>query len=336
MRQHMPTTSLWRKIVEHADQGVVIFNNQGVVIYANNTAADLLGYRSRDLLELEREDLLSLCYSNRLDFQQFAKALNGLTPANGTTYEVVVVDRRLLMRPVNLLLDDSPVTILYISAVRHWQSDLVAQAVLSEAMRGSLAMTSSAAEMLQKRIRDAMEMEQLAYPYEFESLTNIIRKGVEQALARWEQTNTFYEASQADYQNYTKPVDLDLLFAAILSYDYPSFQGRPTIQLRFEENLPPVQAVQGALLEGFRKLIEVVASRLASEHQIVLQAVIKRNNIWIKLWVEAEHDGAYLPDSYSLDSLPLAFTEQIVVNHGGRMWSEEQAILHILLPTTQQ
>lgn len=332
MRQNMPTTSLWRSIVEHADQGVLVFNHLGVVIYANDTAASLLGYRPRDLLELDQEDLLCLCYPQRLDFQQFSKALSGKTPAKGTTYEVAMVDRRLLMRPVNMLLDDSPVTILYISAVRRWQSELVAEAVLSEAMRGSLAMTSSAVDTLEKRIRDAVASDQLAYPYEFESLANIIRQGVEQALARWEQSNIFYEAAQANYLTNSKPVDLDLLFAAVLSYDYESFKGTPRIELRFEDNLPPINAVQSALLEAFKKLIGVIAGRLASNHHIVIHAQTKRQYIRLKLWVEADHEAGHLPDSYSLDALPLAFTEQVIIGHGGRMWTEKQRKLFIMLP----
>lgn len=334
MRQHMPTTPLWRSIVEHADQGVLVLNSRGTVIFANETASQLLGYRPRDLLELDTNDILSLCYSNRLDFQQFARALTGATPASGNTYEVALVGRRLLMRPVSLSLDDAPVTIVYISAVRRWQSELVAEAILSEAMRGSLAMTSSAVDMLKKRIRDAIAEEQLAYPYEFESLTSIIHQGIEQALARWEQSNIFYEAAQANYLSHAKPVDVDLLFAAVLARDYESIQGSPRIELRFEDNLPPVFAVQSALLDAFQKLIEVVAFRLAADNRIVVSAEARRNFIWLQFWVVSEFEGPHLPDSYSLDALPLAFTEQVIVGHAGRMWSADD-MLHITLPIAE-
>jgi len=332
MRRNLPTTYLWREIVENANQGVLVLNESNLVIYGNDEAAQLLGYRPRDLLGLDLNDILSLFYADRLDFKRLATALSGNSEETAAQFEVATTDRRLYIRPIQRELDDSNVTILYINPVDKWQSELVAEAVLSETMRGNLEMSFSALETLLMRLTFEKEQDATIQPFEIESLVTIMRDGIENTLSLWQQMEKFYYTSQADAEIESGSSDIFNVLASVMdAREIRSYH--PVIEVQIPPGLPSVTATKAMLSMALANLLDGVTERLSSQDVLVVTAHADRRHVYIKAAAQIFNGQSRLPDGYAIDMLPLAMTEQIVVQCGGRLWSESDPdSLLLMLP----
>jgi len=333
MRRNLPTTSLWREIVEYANQGILVLNDSNLVIYGNDEAATLLGYRPRDLLGLDSGDILSLFYEDRLDFRKFSSEIMSQKESVDATHEVATTNRRLYIRLVKRELDDSPVTILYINSVEKWQSELVAEAVLSEGMRGNLEMSVSALETLLGRLHQGGGDGELIHPYEIESLVNIMREGIGNTLSLWQQMENFYYAAQKEGQVKSGQADILKVLASVIDHrEIRSYQ--PVIELHIPPGLPSVAATESVLYEALESLVDALTSRLTSQDVIVVSAEPKGRYVYIRAETQTANGQTRIPDGYAIDTLPLAMTEQIIIRYGGRLWSEADSdSLILMLPT---
>lgn len=328
-------TDLWRTVIEKLDEGVIVFNQRGVVIYSNNEAARLLDYKPRDVLELDKEDVISLCDTTRLDGDHFAAAflLGDLGENSGHTYEIVTSRKKLCVTPLQLDLVHGKVTVLLLREAVGWRSDLIAQALMTE-MRSPLAFTTDSATMLNERVKSGD-----AHPYELRDLTRIIRESQEHTMGLWNMLSYLHRADprQAALLE-TKPVQLhDLCQAAQDELAQHAGYRSSALKLELPTGLPAVRASATHLQAALYILIEQALACLPEDDTLTVKACDRQR--YVQLDLAAGTAGSRMR-SHLLDELPLAAAEQIIQQHGGRVWVRGKAgkpiVLSIALPLWQQ
>lgn len=310
-------TELWRAIVEHLNVGVIVFNEIGVVIYANDEAARLLGYSPRDVLELDKDDFVALCYAERLDGKRFTDDLmKGLTGDEKTqTYDLATAERRLTLQLSELDLEFGKVVLLVLSEAENWRANMIAETALSEEMHSPLVFSASYSEALIERIDKGAST-----PFELRNLAQISHDSVIQAMAIW-QTLRRFQITDQDKRNEwdLKPIRLKEAFEnAVSELKIWSVQEMPAIQVDVVgEQVAPVKASGPHLHSALCSLLDTVADGLAHQDKIVVAIRQKHKYVEAAIW----SDAAKRPLHYNLfDSLPCAISEQVIIQHGGRIW----------------
>lgn len=328
-------TDLWRTLIEKLDEGVIVFNQRGVVIYANDEAARLLEYKPRDVLELDKGDVLSLCDSTRLDGDHFTAAFKpeDLGENSGHTYEVVTSVRRLLVTPLQLDLVHGQVTVLLLREALCWRSDMIAQALMTE-MRSPLAFTADSAAMLNERLKSGD-----AHPYELSDLARIIRDSQEHTMTLWNMLAYLHRSDprQAAILE-TRKVNLEDLCKAV-QHDLAQHSGHRLSDLMLElpPDLPSVSASPVHIQTALYILMEQSLAYLPEGDSLTIKGSDRKR--YVQLDLAANGPGSRLR-SHLLDELPLAAAEQIVQQHGGRVWirgkAGKQVVLSLALPIWQE
>lgn len=328
-------TDLWRTVIEKLDEGVIVFNQRGVVIYSNNEAARLLDYKPRDVLELDKEDVLSLCDTTRLDGDHFAAAFrrDNLGENSGHTYEVVTSSRRLCVTPLQLDLVHGQVTVLLLREAVGWRSDMIAQALMTE-MRSPLAFTTDSAAMLNERVKSGD-----AHPYELSDLARIIRESQEHTLGLW---NTLSYLHHTDPRHAavleTKGVQLSDLCKAVQD-ELAQHAGYRLSAIKWQvpHDLPAVRASTAHVQSALYIFTEQALACLPEDETLTVKASDQQR--YVQLDFAADAPGSRMR-SHLLDELPLAAAEQIIQQHGGRVWVRGKAgkpiVLSVALPIWQQ
>lgn len=328
-------TDLWRTVIEKLDEGVIVFNQRGVVIYSNDEAARLLDYKPRDVLELDKEDLLSLCDATRLDGDHFAAAfrLDDLGGNSGHTYQVVTSSKRLCVTPLQLDLVHGKVTVLLLREAVCWRSDMIAQALMTE-MRSPLAFTTDSATMLSERVKSGD-----AHPFELGDLARIILDSQEHTLGLWNMLSHLHRADprQAAILE-TRQVQLHEPCQAV-QHELAQRAGHRLSSLIWEvpTGLPAIRASASHLQAALYILIEQALACLSEGNNLTVKARDQRR--YVQLDLAANAPGSRMR-SHLLDELPLAAAEQIIRQHGGRVWVQSKGgkpiVLSVALPLWQQ
>lgn len=328
-------TDLWRTLIEKLDEGVIVFNQRGVVIYANDEAARLLGYKPRDVLELDKSDVLSLCDTTRLDGDHFAAAFQSedLGENSGHTYGVVTSSKRLSVTPLQLDLVHGQVTVLLLREAVGWRSDLIAQALMTE-MSSTLAFTNESATMLSERVKSGD-----AHPFEVGDLARIIHESQEHTLGLWNMLSYLHRADprQAAILETRKTHLGDLCQAAQHELAQHTGHRLSSMKLELPHDLPAVCASPTHLQAALYILMEQALACLPEGHGLIIKAHDRQR--YVQLDLTADGPGSRLR-SHLLDELPLAAAEQIIQQHGGRVWIGSQAgkpvALSLALPIWQE
>ncbi|MBN1430290.1 MAG: PAS domain-containing protein [Anaerolineae bacterium] len=324
-------TDLWRTLIEKLDEGVIVFNQRGVVIYANDEAARLLDYRPRDVLELDKEDVLSLCDCDRLDGEQFAAAFlaEELGENSDHAFEVVTSNKRLILTPLALDLERGRVIVLLLRESVCWRGDLIAQTLMTD-VHSPLTFTAEGAAMLRDRVKSGD-----AHPYELSDLARIISESHEHTLGLYSILSYLHQADPRQMVDLeAEPVDLEKTFRKMLdAFIERTSHQLPDVKIGFPHDLPAVRASQSHLEMVLAIVLE--QSLLCLPEGDIL--IIKGSNRtrYVQLDMVMGGKGSKLR-SHLLDKLPLAAAEQIVRQHGGRVWihgrSGHLAILSLALP----
>jgi PAS domain-containing protein len=308
---------LWRAIVEKMDEGVIVLSSQGVVIYANDEAARLLDYSPRDVLALDVDDLIALCQPDRLDVTRFAATLSqGLLPEQpDQVFDLVTLRRRLQAAPFVLPLESERIIVILLREDVSWRSDLVAHTVMTE-MEGPLDSAIRYSDTLMRRIGspDAQQAELTEF-------TRIIRNSAGRAQALWETLHRLYitDPRQTPHLAY-EPVQLaQAIRAALQELKARALHGLPTLRLNLPGDLPRVRASADHLHAALVALLEETMSRLTDRDELAITARNKGTYVQVDL-VVGRSSGALR--GYLFDVLPLSIVEQVILQHGGRIWLE--------------
>ncbi len=314
----LPDDQFWRQLVDHLDQGVIVFDDREAVVYANNEAARLIGYPPQDVLGLDKDDFLSLCQADRLDIASLSRALRGRQAASSAqrSYQVVTAEGRLEVTPLALAGPHGPVTVLLLRESIHWRSEIIAQTVIGE-MNSPLSFASSYCDTLLHQLTQGW-----VSTFELRDLARIIRDSVKRALWLWEMLAGLYSTDPEESARWVcRPIDLAAaLRAALRELSDQAVQGVVGLRLAMPDDLPPVSASASHLHTALCALLSGAAARLTSQERLIVKARARQSYVQVDLIPEAV-SGAFHP--YQFDMLPLAVVEQVIARHGGRLWFSE-------------
>jgi hypothetical protein len=308
-------TDLWRELVEHLNEGLIVFNNRGLVIYANDEAAQLLDYQPRDVLGLDKEDFVTLCLKDRLDATRFEKAF--LSPEPGQpqqSYDVVTFNKRLKLTPFVMELEFGQVTVLLLHEIENWRETLIARAVLTE-MQSPLNFVSQYCDALNIRLESGdVDL------YEIKDLTRIVQKGIGHAASLWEKVAWLYGTDSRHLPDLAMgPVALAEIVTEVIESWKKEISAPLTVEL--PADLPPVRASREHVHTALSTLAEGIITQLGHLERFEITAHNKQRYVqleWTPVPINSRTRG------YIFDSFPLAIAEQIVIQHHGRIWLEER------------
>jgi PAS domain S-box-containing protein len=322
-----PGTGLWRELVENLDSGLVVFNDHGVVIYANDEAGRLLGYPPRDVLDLDREDFAALVSPNRLDGAPFISLLEEgrFEGEEGCVFQVMTSDRRLEITPQRLDLEGERVLVLSLRRAAHWRATVIAD------LESPLHFAANYSEALLSRLESGD-----THLWELRDFARIIREGMARSLAVWESLTRLYRADPAEQSDWDfQALDLmDLLQKAAEEVVLNSPQTPYLIQLHVDEALPLVRASAAHLGAALSILLGWATREVYPEALIVRPHATPR---YVQVDLACEKRASF--GDYTLDDLPLAVVEQMILQHGGRIRAGENGdpplILSLSLPLSE-
>lgn len=318
---HTPSlgTELWRKIVEAFNQGVIVISPHGVVIYANDEAARLLDYPPRDVIDLDVEDLIALCQPDRLDVASLATALHQNLPTDrpDQAFQVVTFSRRLLLSPFELEMPIGRVIVILLREDEHWRSTLIAHTVMDE-MHSPLVFASGYCDTLLKRID-----ERNAYPEELAQLARVVLNGIERAQALWSTLHRLYSTDpRLAPPPPMEPIPLgQALHNAVAEIKGLALHDLPTLQLDLPSDLPTVCASPEHLHAALCSLLEEAMSRVAPKETLVITASDRQDYLRVDLTLGI---SGGMVRNYLFDGMPLSIVEQVIIQHGGRIWVDSQ------------
>jgi nitrogen-specific signal transduction histidine kinase len=309
-----PFQSIWRLVINHLDQGILIFNQWGTVIYANPEAERLLGYDTHDLLELEKEDFIALCNTERLDGARFASVFlsDTLEGYNGQVFDLATVTRRLRATPMLLDMDDSEVLVLILKDAASWRADLITQTAMHE-IDSPMRFASHYSRMLVERLKDPGST-----PYELNDLARIISESLDRALREFLILESLYATEpRLVRQPVETAVDIShVIWEALRDIANGAFNHNPAWKLEFFNGLPPVRASEAHLTWAFMILFQELNKLIPPGTPCPITA--QNHDKYIQ--IEIRPEGQLKPIPYYLfDSLPLVAVEQTFLMHQGRI-----------------
>ncbi len=307
-------TDLWRELIEHLNEGLIVFNSRGLVIYANDEAAQLLGYEPRDVLGLDKEDFVMLCLKDRLDAASFTKAF--LSPEYDQpkqSYDVVTFNKRLTLTPFVMELEFGQVTVLLLREIENWRETLIARAILTE-MQSPLNFASQYCDALNIRLASGdVDL------YEIKDLTRIVQKGVGHAASLWEKVAWLYGTDVSHMPEQAMgPVDLAEIVTEVIEDWRKEISAPLTVEL--PPDLPPIRASREHIHTALSIMAEGIITQLGRLEKFKIAALNKRRYVQLK-WTPVPVNSR--ARAYLFDVFPLAIAEQIVIQHSGRIWLEE-------------
>ncbi|NDJ54509.1 MAG: PAS domain-containing protein [Chloroflexi bacterium] len=321
------SADIWRTIVDNTSIGIVVFDRDDELVYANDQAAELLSYRPQDVLGLDKEDFVSLCANDRLEGSQFNQALlkGDLT---GRSFDVVTAERRLKLTLHKLLDGEKPVTVIEMRENNHWRAELIAEAATFE-LNGPLSFAANYTEALTDRLERGIK-----HPFELADLTRIIRQGLHRAISLWESFSRLHQTNPTRLAAIEyKAVSLkDTFLHALRELEIRTGEKVTNVTLEIPADLRAIRASSAQLQAALVALIEGCLSRTPPKETITIAASDEKTHIKtvVKLLAEEERvQGAIF------DDFPLAITEQLIRQFGGRIWvdsKDKQVKLIFTLP----
>lgn len=326
---------LWQAIIEALNSGVIVIDAKGRAAYANDEAARLLARSRADVLALDMDDLVALWQPERLDGERLATImLNDLLPDTPEeVFQVATFDRRLLVSPFRLAAEDGPLTIVLMQEDAHWRSDLITRTVMEE-MNSPIGFAAEYCETLLKRIEEGN-----AYTEELTEITRIILNSVERAGMLWDALRRLYDTdARAVTPPKMAPVSLGRAIRdAVKEVEGRSLHGVPKLQLFLPGDLPSVRASAQHLHAALCSLLAEAISRVSDKETMTISASDKEGYVRVDLTLGA---SGGLVRNYLFDGMPLSIVEQVIVQHGGRIWVDSKpgqpTVFSFSLPTWKE
>jgi PAS domain S-box-containing protein len=332
---HELGSDLWKAIIESLNSGVIVIDPQGTIAYANEEAARLLARSRDDVLALDMEDLIALWQPERLDGERIATImlndLLGDTP--GETFQVATFDRRLRMTPFRMEAEGGALTIVLMQEDIHWRSDLITRAVMEE-MNTPIAFAAEYCETLRNRIEGGN-----AYEAELLQITRIITNSIERALMLWDTLRRLYDTdARAVAPPKMESISLGrAIRSAVKEIEDRALRGIPTLQLFLPGDLPEVRASAQHLHAALCSLFTEAMSRVGEKETLTISASGKEGYVRVDLTLGA---SGGMVRNYLFDGLPLSIVEQVIVQHGGRIWVDstpgQPTVFSFSVPTWEE
>lgn len=308
---HVPD-ELWWSLIDNLDAGILVFDASGEVIYANDIAGELLDYPAMDALGLDRADFLALCQPDRLEIEHLRGDLLSDDPPTHRAYAVTTATRRLSVRVQPLSLPNETFLVLILRPLTHWRTDLIAEMALND-LHSPLAFAAGYVETLLQRLSDPS-----VHAYELRNLARITLNSLNQAGDTWEMLRRLELTGSVESPPSFEPVDLQQTIQdALIELADRSVPGLPDLPFDLPETLPSVSGSSRLLHIGLCALLEGMAVRLPQQDRLVLN--VQNRGAYIQVEVESGSRGSVL-QAYLFDELPFAIAEQVIIQHGGRIW----------------
>ena len=314
---HLPD-DLWRSLIDDLDAGVLILDADRVVVYANAAAADLLDYPARDVLGLDGEDFLALCQPMRLDFERLQAELTGnLLPAS-QVYAVMTARRRISVRVLPVPVKRGVEIALILRPLSHWRAELITRHTLNELHRPLAYASDYADSLLQylepRYIEDSELRDMVRVSHA--SLRQVM--DVWEALRRLDLTGAWALPASA-FGSIRLEDALSAARQELVSQTGVEF---PVLEIDQPDQLPAIRGAPQLLHVGLCALLEGAAARLRKRTEISVK--VGHYHSYVEVAVAAGMLGSVL-HPYLFDELPFAIVEQAVLQHGGRIWFDNDS-----------
>lgn len=307
----------WRVLVDRLNTGIVVFDSSRQITYANEEASRLMNYPPADLIGLTINDWFSLFKPGRLDEPSFLRTFQSQL-LSSQTFRLTTGDRHLYLTPLDTAHPLDGYTIFTITESQFWRSDLISDFVTEE-LHSPLAFASSYCETLMSRLD-----EDWSQAFELQDLTRIIRDSVNQALGMW-LTLSRLKHTNPDQPGRMKWDFRPLSFSAAVraarrEVDDRGVTGITALEFKYPSKLPMIRASEAQLHAALSALIENLAGRMVkSKSTMLIKTQNKESYIQVDLIPSSKESSLR---GYFFDEVPLVITEQIILQHGGRLWLE--------------
>jgi two-component system, sporulation sensor kinase E len=312
-------SGLWKTITDTLNSGLVVIDARGKVVYANDEAARLLGRSCEDVMALDMDDLIALWQPERLDGERLGTLMRNdlLGDRPEETFQVATFDRRLLVSAFRLEAGGGALTIVQMREDVHWRSDLITRTVMEE-MNSPIVFAAEYSETLLRRIEDGD-----AYATELSQITRIILNSIARARTIWDALRRLYDTdARAVAPPNMAPVSLsNAIRDAVKEIEGQALRSMPTLQLFLPGDLPNVRASARHLHAALCSLLAEAMSRLSDKETMTIAASDKEGYVRVDLTLGA---SGGLVRNYLFDGMPLAIVEQVIVQHGGRIWIDSK------------
>lgn len=314
---HLPD-GLWHSLIKNFDAGVLILDENRVVMYANIAAANLLDYLPGEVRGLDIQDFYALCQPGRLDIDRLRSDLAGKSLPLGHVYAIMTMRRRLTIQLVSIDLDEESSLAMILRPLSYWRAELIARRTLNE-MQGPLTLASGHAETLLHRLESGQEKID-----DLRDLARISDASLRQVMDVWQALrNLDLTGAWALPTSAFDPIQIeDAMFDAWQELVARSGPGFPILHFDLPDHVPPVSGAPQLLHVGLCALLDGAAVRLKKRSHLFVH--VDDRHTYLQVNVTAGLPGSTL-QPHLFDDLPFAIVEQVVLQHGGRAWFDNDS-----------